>query len=260
MWSQVHAFLPASSVAPSLAADRGASGGLVLGAPDGSQEFRGGLPGRRRDGGAEPPADDPLRDEIFACSEVGEVLDIVQDEADTGLPPRQVCRLLVRVAALARQRKCSGPRELQALAADPAFDQLLQLVEERVYSFTAKARWMPRTATLARLLACSRSAQRLHQPSLPSEAWTPGSAALPLSNLVHWGCAGCGAGAACAGNAAAPPSPPAEHAEHGSCGEGGLGKCNRCGDLRVVAGHAAPPEPPRAGRADRAHAGAAADL
>ena len=152
MWSQVHAFLPASSVAPRLAADRGASGGLVLGAPDGSQELRGGLPGRRRDGGAEPPADDPLRDEIFACSEVGEVLDIVQDEADTGLPPRQVCRLLVRVAALARRRKASGPRELQALAADPAFDQLLQLVEERVYSFTAKARWITRTVIVARLL------------------------------------------------------------------------------------------------------------
>ena len=149
MGSQVHAFLPASGAAPSLAADRGASGGLVMGAPDGSQDLRGGLAGKRRDN-AEPAADDPLRDEIFACSEVGEVLDIVQDEADTGLPARQVCRLLVRVAALARRRKSGGPRELQALAADPVFDQLLQLVEERVFSFTAKARCTPCSAVRLR--------------------------------------------------------------------------------------------------------------
>ncbi|KAK9839541.1 hypothetical protein WJX81_008467 [Elliptochloris bilobata] len=134
---QVHAFLPAST-APILTA-RG-SGGLVLGAPDSSLGFPASLRAERRDSAAEPAASDPLHEEIYACSEVGEVLDIVQDEAGSGLSAKHVCKLLVRVAALARRREGGGPREQQALVADPVFDSLLQLVEKRAFSFTAKAR------------------------------------------------------------------------------------------------------------------------
>lgn len=72
--------------------------------------------------------------------QVGEVLDIVQDEADSGLSAKHVCKLLVRVAALARRREGGGRKEQRALVESPVFESLLQLAEERVLSFSAKVR------------------------------------------------------------------------------------------------------------------------
>lgn len=75
--------------------------------------------------------------------QVGEVLDIVQDEADSGLSAKHVCKLLVRVVALARRREGGGLKEQRALVESPVFESLLQLAEERVLSFSAKVRPLP---------------------------------------------------------------------------------------------------------------------
>ncbi len=131
----MHAFLPASS-APSLAG-RGAGSDLVVGAPVDSAAA--GAASRDPDGAAAPREyADPLHEELYACTEVAEVLDIVEDEASTGLSARHVCKLLVRAAALARRRDGGGPEEQRALVEHPMFALLLTLAEECAASFSAK--------------------------------------------------------------------------------------------------------------------------
>jgi len=131
----VHAFLPAKS-APSLAG-RGAGSDLVVGAPVDSAAA--GAASREPDGAAAPREyADPLHEELYACTEVAEVLDIVEDEASTGLSAKHVCKLLVRAAALARRRDGGGPEEQRALVEHPMFALLLTLAEERAASFSAK--------------------------------------------------------------------------------------------------------------------------